>query len=91
MVTGFSAVINGGNLIQRNLEHVGCGFGMNVNGMPESLQQALFIRHVRQHPQLNLRIIGSDQNIALTRQKRLADFTRLFITDADVLQTFNCF
>ena len=37
------------NLIKRNLEHVGRGFGMNIDGMPERVQQPLLVRHVRQH------------------------------------------
>lgn len=37
------------NLIERNLEHVGRSFGMNIDGMPERVQQPLLVRHVRQH------------------------------------------
>ena len=37
------------NLIKRNLEYVLRGFGMNIDGMPECVQQPLLVRHVRQH------------------------------------------
>ena len=59
---------------------------MDINAGIKGFDQALFIGHIRQHPQFNLMIVARDQHAAFLRQERLADFTALLIADADILQ-----
>ncbi|MNV65131.1 hypothetical protein D3C71_1578080 [compost metagenome] len=60
---------------------------MNVHVIQERILQSGIIRDMRQHPQLNLRIVGRQNRPArLGRDEDLADFAAFLQPDRDILQ-----
>src|SRR5690606_6648584 len=67
-------------------EHFRRGARVNVDAVGEGLLQLRNIRDMCEQAQLNLRIVGGDQTVALLRNKRLADTAALLRPDRNVLQ-----
>ena len=86
-VDGFGVAAHlGGHHQRRNSKHFGGGARVNVLAIAKRGHQNRIARHVRQQPQLDLRIIGDDQLPALARDKRRANLAAQFGADRDVLQ-----
>mmetsp|Transcript_39909 Transcript_39909/g.106632 ORF Transcript_39909/g.106632 Transcript_39909/m.106632 type:complete len:271 (-) Transcript_39909:392-1204(-) len=67
---GLSAHV-GRHLVQRHPEHLRGGEGVHVDAGAEGVLQRGDARHVRQQPQLDLRVVGRHQRAPLLRNKRL--------------------
>ncbi len=59
---------------------------MNILALGKGILQRIDIGHMCSQPQLNLRIVGGEQHIAILRHKGLADLPPDFGTDRDILQ-----
>ena len=61
-------------------------FAVDVLSLPEGFCQHRVPRHVRHDPQLDLRIIGAEQDMSRRRDEGFADFPAQFGPDRDVLE-----
>ena len=71
---------------RRHAENLGRGARVDILAVAERVHQHRIARHVRQQPQLDLRIIGDDQLPARPRHERRANFAAQLGADRDVLQ-----
>ncbi len=69
-----------------NTEESGGGGGMNILIAPEGLKQALVLRQMGQHPQVNLRVIGAQQEGAGRGNESLPDLPAQVAAHRDILQ-----
>ena len=74
--------------LHRHAEHFAGGTGMDVLAALEAFAQRGDVGHMRQQPQLDLRVVGADQQIARFGDERMPDAATLFSADRDVLQVW---
>ncbi len=67
-------------------EHLGRGARMDVLPVLEGFAQGRHLGHVRGEPQLDLRIVGSQQDVAFLGDEGIADLATDFGADGNVLQ-----
>ena len=76
-----------GHLGNGNAENLGGRGGMDIDTVPEGLQQMRVTAEVRHDPQFDLGIVGrEDQSVRRRRDKGLANLHAAFGPDRDVLQ-----
>jgi len=76
-----------GNLFDWHAVDLGGDEAVYIPVRGEGLHQGLVLREVRQQPQLDLRVVGAEDAVALPgRDKRRPDFPPQFGPDRDVLQ-----
>ena len=69
-------------------EHLQRGLIVNVFALLECVDQRVVFGEVRQHPQLNLRIISRNQQVSLVGDKRSPDFASELGANRDVLEVW---
>ncbi len=74
------------HLVERHVEHLRRGGGVDVFAIPEGLPHAFDPGHIGEDAQLDLAIVERDQSSALGRHESLADAAALFAAHRDVLQ-----
>ena len=60
----------GRDALEGNAQHLGRGDGVRVLALLECLQQRRVVGHMRQHPQLDLTVVGRQQHRAFARDER---------------------
>ena len=55
----------------RQIKYLRCGAGVDIHALAECFDHCGIVCQCRQHPQLNLRIVGIDQQVALLRLKEI--------------------
>ena len=78
-------------LIRRDLglgdaENLGCGPGVDVLAARKRIDQYRIVRHVGEHAQLDLRIVGRYQDLAPLGDERPPDLAAELRLDGDVLE-----
>ena len=70
----------------RYAEHLRRGQGVNVVTAPECLDQQFVLREVRQQTQLDLRVVGSQQDVSGFRDEGGANLAAEFGANWNVLE-----
>ena len=60
--------------------------GVNIVAVTESIEHDFVVAEIRHQAKFDLRIVGAEEHIALSRDKRLADFAAHIVAPRDVLQ-----
>ena len=75
----------GGDHIFRQAENLGSGHGVNIGAFAEGFNHIAVICQARQHPQLDLGIIGVAKNAAFRRREVPAQAAPLIGANRDIL------
>ena len=75
-----------GDLVERHVEQPGCGDRVNVLPLAKGVKQRLLLHDVGQNAQLNLAVVGRQEQVALRGLEGLADFPPLLGANRNVLQ-----
>ena len=74
------------HILYSHSENLSSSTGMNILIVTESSQEIFILRHIRQHPKLNLAVISRYQQIiALTWLKHFANMAPFLPTDRNIL------
>ena len=76
----------GRDLVERNVERDRRREAVDVLGLAERVDEELVLREVREHAQLDLRVVRGDEDEALRRDERGADLLAELAADRDVLE-----
>ena len=86
-VDGLGAAAHSGvHACNRHTEHFTGGHGVNVEAFREGLFELRNISHMGQHPQFNLRIVGTHQFVAGRCDEGRSDAAAFFRAHGNVLQ-----
>ena len=72
--------------LDRNAEHLGCRHRVNIDAVGKGLLQLRDVGNVREQAQLDLRIVGGQEDVPCLRNEGLADLRAFLGADRDVLQ-----
>src|SRR5262249_38167623 len=80
------AALLGRDFLARHAEYFGGGLRVDVDAIAERRRQQRIARQVREDAQLDLRVVGRDQNVARRRDKAATDLHAEVAADRNVLE-----